>query len=325
LTRTEVEWLYAAVTALDAVSVYVPEHRFAVRDLAAGLRLSETQVKLFYRYHGLNEIRRDPDVSLLELLSRAVHQLTGLRGREHQVRYVLYGRTMPVVAPYPANPLHELCQALGLHNATAFTLTQQSCASGLLAIDVAGRLLAAEPADDPRSPPLALVLTGEKAFTYHAQLIPETSIFSEATAACLVSADGPRDRLLAYACMQRGEFDTAGGEPASQLQRVYRPALAEVIRQALAEAETTLDEVKLILPHNVNLVTWQRLCRLLRFPLDRVLLDNVPTNGHAFCADAFLNYHTARQQGRLVAGDRYLVATVGAGHGATFAAMLFEH
>jgi len=54
---------------------------------------------------------------------------------------------MPVFVPYPLNPLHDVCRALGLEHAVAFTVTHQSCASGLLAIEVAGRLLAGDPAD----------------------------------------------------------------------------------------------------------------------------------------------------------------------------------
>jgi hypothetical protein len=53
------------------------------------------------------------------------------------------------------------------------------------------------------------------------------------------------------------------------------------------------------------------------------LLDNVPVTGHAFCADAFINYETAAQRGLLRHGDRYIIAA--AGLGATFSAMVFEH
>lgn len=314
------------VTALDAVSVYLPPGRVAIESLAEPLGLTEMQLKLFRRFHGLNEIRLDPRLSLTDLLLRAARGLTALRGQEHRVRYVLYGRAMPVVVPYPINPLHEVCRELGLRHATAFTVTQQSCASGLLAIDLAGRLLAGEStAHEPGAGPLALVLTGEKAFTRDAQLIAETSIFSEGAAACLVSVDGPGDRLIAYACMQRGEFDVIVGESATRFQAEYRPSLAEVIRRAVEQAGLTLDDLRLVLPHNVNAVTWQKLCRLMKFPVDRVVLENVATSGHIFCADAFVNYLTARNQGLLSPGDRYLVAAVGAGDGATFAAMVFEH
>ncbi|MDQ1742047.1 MAG: 3-oxoacyl-[acyl-carrier-protein] synthase [Pseudonocardiales bacterium] len=317
------------MTALDSVAAYQPATRRTVEEMAAPLGLSEMDVKLFRRFHGLREICVDPDTSLTDLLLSAAAGLD-LSGREHRVRYVLWARAFPTVVPFPANPLHEVCRALGLGHALAFTLTQQSCASALQAIDLAGQLLAADAAGgdsagDPHTGPLALVFTGEKAFTRDAQVLPGMSLFSEGASACLVSATGEQDRLLAYACSQRGEFDPAGGGTPERFQSEYRPLLAQVISQALERAGVALDELALILPHNVNLVTWQRMCRLIGFPPERVLLDNIASNGHVFCADAFLNYRTARERGLLTTGDRYLVATVGAGHGATFAAMVFQH
>jgi 3-oxoacyl-[acyl-carrier-protein] synthase III len=324
------------MTALEAVSVYLPPVRIPIESLAGPLGLTDMQVKLFRRFHGLREVGRDPDVSLSGMLMKAAVGLDALRGQEHRVRYVLYARAMPVVGPYPVNPLHEVCRALGLGHALAFTVTHQSCASGLLAIDMAGRLLAADTADGQAGPlaagtadgqagPLALILSGEKAFTREAQMFADTTIFGEGAAACLVSAFGARDRLLAYASNVRGEFDSATGENDARLQREYRPSLAEVMRRALDEAGLTLDDIRVVLPHNVNLVTWQRMCLLLNFPRDRVLLDNIPTSGHVFCADLFANYKTACERGLLQPGDRYLAAAVGAGGGATFAAMVFEH
>jgi 3-oxoacyl-[acyl-carrier-protein] synthase-3 len=315
------------MTALEAVSVYLPPVRMPVESLAGPLGLTDMQVKLFRRFHGLREISRAPDESLYDLLMRAAAGLGALRGQEHRVRYVLHARAMPVAAPYPVNPLHEVCRALGLRHALAFTVTHQSCASGLLAIDMAGRLLAADTADGPdgQAAPLALILSGEKAFTREAQLFSDTTIFGEGASACLVSPFGARDRVLAYASNVRGDFDSATGANDARLQREYRPSLAEVMRQALDEAGLTLDDIRVVLPHNVNLVTWQRMCLLLKLPRDRVLLDNIPVSGHVFCVDMFANYKTACERGMLQPGDRYLAAAVGAGGGATFAAMVFEH
>ena len=312
------------MTALEAVSVYLPQTRVPIETLAGPLGLTDMQVKLFRRFHGLREVRRDPDASPYDLLMKAAAGLDALRGQEHRVRYVLYARTMPVTGPYPVNPLHEVCRALGLGHALAFTVTHQSCASGLLAIDMAGRLLAGD-ASDGQDGPLALILSGEKAFTREAQVFADTTVFGEGASACLVSAFGTRDRMLAYASNVRGDFDSDTGANDTRLQREYRPSLAEVMRQALDEAGLTLDDIRVVLPHNVNLVTWQRMCMLLQFPRERVVLDNIPTSGHVFCADVFANYQTACERGLLQPGDRYLAAAVGAGGGATFAAMVFEH
>ncbi|GAA4873085.1 3-oxoacyl-[acyl-carrier-protein] synthase III C-terminal domain-containing protein [Kitasatospora terrestris] len=310
------------MTALEAVAVHLPPVARPIEELGEELGLSDRQVKLFRRFHGLDQVRLDPDGDLTDLLEGAATALTALRGREHRVRYVLHARSMPIAAPYPHNPLHELLGRLGLEHARAFTVTHHACAGSLLAIDVAGRLLAAEP--DPEA--LALILAGEKTFTRDARLVPETALFGEGAAACLVRAEGERDRVLSYAVDLRGEFDGRLAEDPDLLaryQRDYPDAVVGVMRAALDEAGETWDSIRLLLPHNVNQVSWKRICRTVGLPLDRVVLENVPAVGHSFTADVFLNHHTATTRGLLHPGDRYLVAA--AGLGATFAAMVLQH
>ena len=310
------------MTAIEAVACYLPGQRVTIEDAAARLGLTPMQVRLFRRFLGLAEIRLDPGASLVELLRAGVAGLEELRGREHLVRYVMHARVMPVVAPYPLNPLRELCRSLGLGHAISFAVTHHACASAMLAIDLAGRLLAAD--RDPDA--LALVLAGEKAFTRDAQLLPGISMFGEAAAACLVRSDGPRDRILAYASSTRGEFfgrlvDKPG--MAIRYEEEYPALLGGVIEAAVRRAGLGIDEITLILPHNVNVMSWRKLCRRMGFPVDRVLLDNVPITGHTFCADVFVNYVTAGVRGLLRPGERYVIAA--AGLGATFSAMVVEH
>ncbi|HEY2574821.1 MAG TPA: 3-oxoacyl-[acyl-carrier-protein] synthase III C-terminal domain-containing protein [Streptosporangiaceae bacterium] len=311
------------MTALEAVAAYLPERRVPIEDLADQLGLTAMQIRVFRRYHGLSQVCRD-DGTLLDLLLAATSRLDALRGHEHQVRYVLYARSMPVAVPYPENPLHELRDALGLGHAVAFTVTHQACAAGLLAVDLAGRLLASD--GDPAA--RALVIAGEKAFTPIAQLVPETSIFAEGSSACLVRADGPRDRLLSYVSLARGEYDGKPDERrqlAARFQQEFPRTLAQVIGTAVERAKLRPGDIRLILPHNVNKVSWRLLCKAMGFPVERVLLDNVPTAGHSFCADPFINHQSATARGLLQPGDPYLVAAAGAGPGATFSAMVFEH
>lgn len=310
------------MTAVEAVTGYLPDHTVPIEELGAQLELTRMQIRLLRQYLGFDQVRFDPDHSLLELLRATVARLDGLAGREHLVRYVVHARSMPVAVPYPLNPLHELCAELGLGHACAFTVSQQACATSLVAIDVAGRLLA----EDGEPGALALVLAGEKAFTRDAQLVPGTTIFAEAGGACLVSADGARDRMLAYASTSRGEFDGRLEdlpELAGQYEQEYPVALAEVMAGAAEQAGLGLADLGLILPHNVNLMSWQRLCRRIGFPVERVVLDNIASTGHAFCADFFINYQVAAARGLLRQGEPYLVAA--AGQGATFSAMVFKH
>ncbi|MBM9509864.1 3-oxoacyl-[acyl-carrier-protein] synthase III C-terminal domain-containing protein [Actinacidiphila acididurans] len=310
------------MTALKAVAVHLPPVAEPIETVGDRLGLTARQQTLLRRFHGLDQVLLAPDGDLTDLLAAAAAALPELRGREHLVRYVLHARGMPVGAPYPVNPVHELLGRLGLEHARAFTVTHHACATSLLAVDVAGRLLAADP--DPQA--LALVLAGEKTFTRDAQLVPETAVFAEAAAACLVGAHGERDRVLSYVADLRGEFDGRLAEDRDLLdryQRAYPQALIAVMEAALERAGESWQSLALLLPHNVNQISWRRVCKAVGYPLDKVVLENVPTVGHSFAADFFVNHHTAITRGLLNPRDRYLVAA--AGLGATFAAMVLQH
>ncbi|MFD7732369.1 3-oxoacyl-[acyl-carrier-protein] synthase III C-terminal domain-containing protein [Kitasatospora phosalacinea] len=310
------------MTALEAVAVHLPSLAEPIEPVGERLGLTDRQIRLFRRFHGLDRIRTDPDGDLTDLLTAAAKALAPLRGNEHRVRYVLHARSLPIAAPYPHNPLHDALGRLGLTRARAFTVTHHACAGSLLALDVAGRLLAADP--DPEA--TALILAGEKTFTRDARIVPETALFGEGAAACLVRAGGEHDRVLSYAVDQRGEFDgRLADDPELMLryQRSYPELMVAVMEAALEEAGESWDSIRLVLPHNVNQISWQRICRRIGYPPDRVVLDNVPAVGHSFAADVLLNHHTATTRGLLRRGDRYLAAA--SGIGATFAAMVLQH
>ncbi|MEU3494335.1 3-oxoacyl-[acyl-carrier-protein] synthase III C-terminal domain-containing protein [Kitasatospora cineracea] len=310
------------MTSLLAVSDHLPSGRVPIEALAGEYGLTPMELRIFRRYHGLGEVARDPGGSLLDLLRGAAAGLAALRGREHRVRYVLHARSFPTVVPFPHDPVRELCAELGLDEGVpVFSVGHHACASGLLAIDAAGRLLAAD--GDPDA--LALVLAGEKAFTPEAGMVPGSSFFGEGAGACLVSPVGGRDRVLAYAADLRGEFDTDAEEQALEFQRIYGEALAATVLAAVERAGLALEAVTAVLPHNVNRAAWHQVCRLLGYPRERVVLDNVPAVGHVFCADHFVNHRTARQRGLLRRGEPYVLAAAGAGRGATFAAMVLQH
>jgi 3-oxoacyl-[acyl-carrier-protein] synthase-3 len=308
------------VTALESVAVHVPEVRVPIGSLRERLGVTAAEMRIFERFYGLAEVPQD-DGDLTDLLWRAVTRLELPPERAKRIRYVLHARSINVITPYPVNPLHDITTRLGLGHAAAFSVSQHACASGLLAVDLAGRLLAAGGDPDAR----ALVLTGEKTFTRGAMLIPRNTIFGEASAAVVVRPGGERDRLVTYAVAMRGEYDMTGisDAMAEEYREAYPGLVGETVRAAVERAGLRLADVALILPHNSNTFSWRVVCDLIDFPKDRVLLENVPVTGHVFCSSGFVNYRTAVDSGRLRPGDHYVMASVGIG--ATFAAMVFRH
>nr|MDT0656945.1 3-oxoacyl-[acyl-carrier-protein] synthase III C-terminal domain-containing protein [Micromonospora sp. DSM 115978] len=319
------------MTSVREVSSHLPHTRVPVDGYLRRYGLTEARIEVHRRYFGYEEIRHDPDSGLADQLLAAAGGLRGLAGNRHRIRYVLHARTIPICAPHPVNPLRTVLAALSLDHATGFSVTQHACASGLLAVHLAGRLLAADGEPDT----LALVFCGEKAFTTSARVIGDTGVIGEGTAAVLVSAAGERDRVLSYAARTHGEFGTAPyslDESSVHFQNAYPELLAEVMLAAVEHAGLGVDDVTLVLPHNVNRMSWLQVMRRLGLPPDRLFLENLPRTGHCFNADAFVNYRTAVGQERLRPGDRYLMTGVGqsttfstSGFGATFSAMLLEH
>ncbi|OXM65202.1 3-oxoacyl-[acyl-carrier-protein] synthase III C-terminal domain-containing protein [Amycolatopsis vastitatis] len=310
------------MTAIVSVSSHLPE-TVPLASLRSELRLTDIGLRKLLKFYGLRNVCRSAE-SEVDSLVAVAGKLAPLSGVEDRVRYVVRAKTMPISHVYPDDSLRQVCDVLGLSHATSFTVTDHACASGLLAVDMCGMLLAAD--GDPGA--LALVLLGEKAFTYIARTIADIAVMGEGFAAVLVraGAEGDGDRLLGYAT--RTHSDAAGSvamtpAQAKEFRLTYHETLAEVVHAALGVAGVALTDVDLLLPHNVNTVSWRRTAEAIGLPHERVFLDNVKVSGHCFCADPFLNYRTAIDLGRLGAGDRYVMVSVGLG--ATFSAMVFQH
>jgi 3-oxoacyl-[acyl-carrier-protein] synthase III len=308
--------------SLAEVSTYLPPVSMPITTIGARLGLSDTELVMYRQFFGLDKVRLAPNSSLVELMLAAAAGLTTLGTRRHDISFVLHARTFQAAEPHGSNAIHEVRAALGLPRASAFAVTQHACASGLLAIDIAAKLLATEA--NPNA--LALIFMGERAFTPALRFLAGTTFMGEGTAACLVGRGGDHDRMLAFETRTLGRYHQGLRSPkelVARFQGEYLPTLGAVICAAVARAGMTLDDIAAILPHNVNRISWIQLCRRLGYPVDRVYLDNVPVTGHCFCADPLINYQGARARGILRSGQRYLMINVGLG--ATFSAMMFEH
>ncbi|MFF4603851.1 3-oxoacyl-[acyl-carrier-protein] synthase III C-terminal domain-containing protein [Streptomyces sp. NPDC001339] len=311
------------MTSFAAVSTFLPPS-VPISELREESRLDARQIRRFERFYGLSEVCRDPERDEEELLLTAAAKLDELRGQEERVRYLVQARTFPSSRPDPTGALRRIGAELGLTNATAFSVTGQACASALQAVDVCGRLLAAD--GDPDA--LALVLAGEKTFTPIARCVPRSNVGGEAAAAVLVrhGRAGDADRVLGGATRTYGQFhdEVITGEASPpEFDKLYPEALAEVMLAACEDSGTALGDIDLIIPHSVNIISWQGIANNFDLPLERIFLDNIPVTGHCFSADPFINYGTAGQLGRLRPGARYLLTAVGLG--ATFSAMVVQH
>ncbi|MFF5635641.1 3-oxoacyl-[acyl-carrier-protein] synthase III C-terminal domain-containing protein [Streptomyces sp. NPDC012825] len=307
---------------LERIESYLPERSVRIEELGERLGLHRAQLGVFRKFYGLDRLRYDPGLPLLDLLRPAARGALAALPEGGRVDYLAYAHVTQAVAPADVDVARLVGDDLGLADTEAFGLSHQACVSSLGAIEVLGELLRAEGGEGA----YALMVTGEQAYSPVVQHVPNTSIMADAAASCLITLDGEGDVVRSFATRTLGEYAQwleLTPEQNTEFGEQYGSRIAEVIHRAVEEAGLTLDDIELVIPHNVNKLAWRQTIKELGVEPEKVFLDNVPRYSHTFASDVFVNYTTLRDEGRLVDGAPYLLVSVGLG--ATFGAMVITH
>lgn len=308
------------MTSLVAISSYKPPG-IPLEDVQESLGISDTELRRYKRAFGYGQVASDEVVGDAQILVEAAQGLEGFGQFKDRISVVVRARTVRNSAMWPENPLAEACASLGLSPRHMLTVTDQACAGGMMAIELAGELLMDEAPDA-----LALVFTGEKTFSPASRLIPGIALLGEAASAIVVSATGDRNKVLGYASLSvsiEGSGLTMNEKAFTEFGELYGPSLKTVMAQALDAAETSPEQLTNYIPSNVSKMLAIRTGRGLGIADERIETSTIPQIAHCFSADNFINLKTAIETGHVIPGDRCLMTSTGLG--ATFAAMVVEH
>lgn len=300
---------------IESITVYIPEQRKSLAEVAPALNLSPLDVRMFSRFYGLANFPRQPG-SLNDLLRPLLKQFTEKHAHcISRIKHVVHAHTLPCIRPFDLHGKALLDEAGFSDDTHYMSLTMGHCSTSLSAVDyVCRRLNAGE---------YALLLVGEKAFHPKVELIDDTTIMGEAACAVLLSRSGERCRVTARYSMQAGEFSQHRGnatEEESRFASVYISFIVTAMRNALGHFGHTASSLAWIAPHNVNLSSWQRLADELNITRQKIFLENVPRYGHCFGADPYLNLATLIRQKKLSPETNVMMVSVGMG--ATFSSLL---
>ncbi|MFF4806501.1 3-oxoacyl-ACP synthase III family protein [Streptomyces sp. NPDC001351] len=291
---------------LTSVDTFFPDREASVEEVLDDHGLSAAQVRVFRRIHGLDRLRFDADLDLFDLLLPAARGALAGTARE-RVRYVVYAHAVPQVTPADIDAAQVLAASLGLQHADAFAVVQHNCAQALTAMDMAGDLLRAEGAEGD----CALVVSGERVFTPLIQLdYGLGQLLADGAASCLLTLGGDGDVIRSHAV--RSDFRPPDAEP-QQTGDIAVALLVDTMNRAVAESGLTLDDIDLVIPHNVNRTFWRQAAKALGIHTDRIFLNNIARYSHCFSADPLINYKTLDEDGLIRSGGTYLMAAVGVG------------
>jgi 3-oxoacyl-[acyl-carrier-protein] synthase III len=107
----------------------------------------------------------------------------------------------------------------------------------------------------------------------------------------------------------------AGSGENDRFQLVYYLRLHRLIQHSLRELGLTLDDIRLIVPHNINRSSWDKVLERLRCSPEKLFAANIERVGHVCSADLVVNLADVAAPGSLNPGDLVLLVTVGLGAG----------
>ena len=74
-----------------------------------------------------------------------------------------------------------------------------------------------------------------------------------------------------------------------------------------------MGEIDLLIPHNLNIKSWEILAQVIGMPLERIYTANIARIGHVVASDNIINYIDAAAHGRIVHGQKIALFVMGFG------------
>lgn len=214
---------------------------------------------------------------------------------------------------YPGSVLQT---RLDLPNAAVVGINQVGCASIFAALRMARALINTE--DDLRA---VLCVSADKFPGDHKRDLAY-NLVSDGACAALVRRGAERNRIIECTQVTKGAL-WESDEIENEIIAAYFPTATSLIERTLKSAGLTIDDIALVIPHNVSRRSWEILGRLIKCPADRIYTDNISKVGHTIASDNLLNLRHATEAGLIQKGDYMLLFTFG--YGSNWACMVVQH
>ena len=295
------------------IETAVPSKSISVSSACDELTLSNKDKRMYERFFGLAEIPSDPDEPLNTMTGSAV---TRLLDGPNPPDIVVHCHTLLSSGPFRDDSAIPV-QLFRPGRTEVFSATMCHCASGVAVLEMVDALL---PEDGT-----ALIVVSDKAFHPAVRVIRNTTLMGDGAAAILVGKRPGRFRYVGSHTERLGEYSIITGRLGEETDTAFADEYIDFtqrcIRLALQNAGIGVEDLRLVMPHNVNIPSWEQIARNIGASRDQIWLNNVGRYAHTFGADPFLNLVDADRAGALAPGDYVALVSVGLGATASCAVL----
>ncbi|MEZ8273210.1 3-oxoacyl-[acyl-carrier-protein] synthase III C-terminal domain-containing protein [Vibrio splendidus] len=311
------------------VTSYINEELTSLDALNERYHWGERNQKIFDRFLKLESACLFPQLSLEEMLDSTLKQLLALhKDKLASITHVMYAHSLHTTYPFEQRTLEALVKNNISSNTEVMSVTQGSCASSFLALDLIECMLTRVQSDSS-TPKYAILLTGDKCFHDTVQYVDQNGLFGEGCSASLISVDpnvpGIEVKGLTWTTLggiSHRTFKTSRQE-SNEYDRSFIPTMIHTIHNTLSKAQLQPQDINTLLPYHMSPPTFDRLVDQLGIQRNRVYRKNLYAIGHCFCGDPFINLHDywRVENQRKHSGP---ILTIAAGVAGTFSAMILS-
>ncbi|MEX5592631.1 3-oxoacyl-ACP synthase [Pseudomonas orientalis] len=316
---------------INTITSLVAEHLTPLPALAEKYAWGERNTRIFERFHRMESASLFAQEALPDLIMKLLQRFRDACDPAlfERIGYVAWAHSLHCPSPFDRGRelAGEVRRFLGRPQVEFFSVSQASCASGLVALKLLDARLAA--AQARQEDVCGLLITGEKCFHDTVQYVDQNGYFGEAFCAVLVSAQPTpgavhvsavhTQQLAAYAT--RTHSTDRASENA--YDHAFIPTMLETVHTVLQQAGRRPDELRTLIPYHISPATFDRIADGAVFSRDIIYRRHLYRLGHCFCSDAFVNLHSLlAQRDKTVAIDPILA--VASGIAGTFAAIVLE-
>ncbi|MEA2684337.1 MAG: 3-oxoacyl-[acyl-carrier-protein] synthase [Chloroflexota bacterium] len=300
--------------AILGIGSYVPEERLTNEALTRTIETSDSWIR---QRTGIAERRIGIGMTTAQMsLPAATAALRAAEVLPEDLDLIIVGTSTPD-RPFPAVAC-ELQRMIGAKSAMAFDVLA-ACSSWLYAASIAERYIAGGSARR------VLVLGSEVMSRIMDYRDRSTCILFGDGAGAAVLGPAESGGFLSFVCgadgnqaeLIRTEPDDDTGPVHLRMDgpetfKVAPRTMEGACRAACEQAGVTLEDIKVVIPHQANSRIVEVLARRLRLPLE-MFLTNIEMRGNTSSASIPLVLDDAVRDGRIVAGDLVLLVAFGAG------------
>ncbi len=138
------------------------------------------------------------------------------------------------------------------------------------------------------------------------------NVCSDSACAVLLSRNPEGMHLKRYHTLTRGYYWDPDGHQ-NELLAAYFPTGKRVLEKTFKESGLAREDIKLLVPHNVSLRSWEILSRFTGIPLEKIYTENIRPKGHSVAADNWINLKDVIDRGLVSKGDHVMMFSFGLG------------